>query len=1704
MRFAVLGPLEVTAAGEIVDLGGRRQRRLLAALLFHVDQTVHADRLADIVFEGRPTAAATTTLRSYIARLRRVLPDDGSGTVIVTAPPGYALALAGSTIDAIRFEDGLREAQRMDPTDAAGRLGTLDEALAEWRGAAYAEFADEEWVHAEALRLEELRLTAEELRFGAQIDAGEHAAAAPGLLRFVTEHPLREAGRLSAMVALYRSGRQADALRTGDSYRTSLAELGLEPGAAFLELEERIVVQDAGLLGGPSPELKGYRIVGEATRGRHGTAHRAIQPGLEREVVVESFGPDLADHPEFIRRFGALVRRVARFEHRHVVPIFDFWRQPGSAHLVTRSLSGGSVLTLIEDKGPLPVERAASIVEAAASAIGAAHEEGLAHGALTPHDVILDGEGVAHVRGIELDRALDSIAAMIPDDRYGPPGGGEPAAARDQFALAALAYHVLAGLPPLPDRSGAGFPRLSQIRPELLALDGVLARAGAPDPSDRYPDVPTFLDSFATAIGRMRESARRTDRPATNPFKGLRPFVEEDTADFHGREAAVDLLLALMAANSAPALVTLVGASGSGKSSVVRAGLVPRLREGALPGSGDWFVITMVPGRSPFVELASAIAEIAAGNTSGMIDPLRNGIDATLDRVLPPGSHVLLVIDQLEELFTQVADDAVRRGFVARLAEAVAAPDRRLRVVATLRADFYDRPLEDPVLGDLVASGTVPLVAMSPADIEEVIVAPAERVGVAIDRSLAAEIVATTTDHPGALPLLQYCLTEMFDRRRGDTITLDDYRALGGLTGAVSERAGHIHDSASPAEQECARRMFLRLVSHGDIDDVRHRVRRREVLQLSGDAAAMNRVVDRFGEARLLTFDRDPETREPTVEIAHEALIRSWPRLQGWIDEEGAGLAIRAGLTAATRSWHEGGCDPGDLYSGSRLGVVEEWAEIHRDQITASEQEFLTQSIAARDEVLAAQRSMNRRLRRLLLAASVLVVVALVAGLVAVGQRNRAQDQTGAVQSARSAALAAAATDAVTEDRSRALLLAVEANRLEDSAATRRSLIASLFGNSGPTRTVIPTPAPEYSALAAAADGSIAVGKRADGSIDIVDLVTRSVRHLDLPGPPAPVHGVDLHPTGAMVVTSGIGQGGAAVIVYDTVTGGELVAFPGMPDHIYWARFSPEGDHLAVADGRGEIQVYRVGDWTVHEVLDTGSGQQLSTLSYGESGDVLATATLPVGGPEVLYLFDLGEGSVISREVDTGFAEAVSSIVAVPGADELVMVGMQLQRFAMQDLEAVGAPFGESGVPGLVSLAVAPDGTVVAGSPVELQLFSRFDDAGTAGMVTSIEDGFPGVAFADDGSTMVTADGAGSISVWSLGPVDDIGALLEPPGPGHVSLSPDGSVLAVWGAGRGVQFHDRDTLDHAGALDLGPEHSLTGLAFNPDGSQVATLTCPRDTGEYCPASLSVWDVDTYRRIAGPVDAGEVWSFTENGAAFARGGTVVATVGGRGENVHLWEAGSLDPLPHPLVLSDVAPLPGETRMVAAAEIDGRSLVVAMGAVGVSVVWDVTPAEATPVGWIENAVRIGFTPDGLLITSGGRGPFVFRDPSTLEPVTDLFAATVPPTSFSFSENGLLVTSGSHGSEMWDIATGRSLSGVIPSPRAAISPDGSTLYSGAAGGDPLGHEVRVASLATEDLREEACRRAGRNLTPQEWTDLMGAAEPRRSTCPAWPLPD
>ena len=472
----------------------------------------------------------------------------------------------------------------------------------------------------------------------------------------------------------------------------------------------------------------------------------------------------------------------------------------------------------------------------------------------------------------------------------------------------------------------------------------------------------TTVSAEVTPAARVGAETLVAGVEGFNPYKGLRAFDEADAADFNGREHLINTILDRLAgttrlaatgASTQPGavthdprrLITLVGPSGSGKSSVVRAGLLPALRRGRVGGSHDWYVTTMVPGASPFDELAAALRRIATEQHPSLTAVLRGdrrGIVRGVQRVVgAENTAVLLVIDQFEELFTQVADEHERAAFIDALGEAVTMMGSPLRIVVTLRADFYDRPLRYPALAQLISDSTIVIRPLAPDELETAITHPAARAGVRFEPGLVAEIVADVGSQPGALPLLQYALTALFDRRADRVLHLDDYREMGGLAGAIAARAEELYIGARPEAQAATRRLMLRLVTLGEgTEDTRRRMRRAE-LGSDDDTSA---VIDAFGAARLLSFDRDPSDREPTVEVAHEALIRQWPRLRDWLTEDRAGLRIHRALTVGAAAWEASGRDSGDLLRGARLIATEDWVHSHPDDLNPAETQLLAAS----------------------------------------------------------------------------------------------------------------------------------------------------------------------------------------------------------------------------------------------------------------------------------------------------------------------------------------------------------------------------------------------------------------------------------------------------------------------------------------------------------------------------------------------------------------------------------------------------------------------------------------------------------------------------------------------------------------------------------------------------------------------------------------
>jgi hypothetical protein len=321
-----------------------------------------------------------------------------------------------------------------------------------------------------------------------------------------------------------------------------------------------------------------------------------------------------------------------------------------------------------------------------------------------------------------------------------------------------------------------------------------------------------------------------------NPYKGLRAFTEADSDDFFGRDTLVQELLARMAEqNDLSRFLSVVGPSGSGKSSAVKAGLVPTLRAGALPGSENWFITDFIPGSQPWQELEEALLRVAINPPDDLQDVLQGGnrgLVRAVRALLPDDgeTELLLVVDQFEELFTQVTDEEVRSGFLESLVEAVLDPQSMLRVVTTLRADFTDRPLGYVDFGDIMRQRMVFTLPMTPEELEEAIVRPAEGVGVTLEPGLAATIVRDVGDQPGTLPLLQYALTELFEQREGRVLTLSAYQDSGGVKGALGRRAEEIYESLDEEAQSLTRQVFLRLVTLGEgIEDTRRRVPQSEL-----------------------------------------------------------------------------------------------------------------------------------------------------------------------------------------------------------------------------------------------------------------------------------------------------------------------------------------------------------------------------------------------------------------------------------------------------------------------------------------------------------------------------------------------------------------------------------------------------------------------------------------------------------------------------------------------------------------------------------------------------------------------------------------------------------------------------------------------------------------------------------------------------------
>ena len=430
-------------------------------------------------------------------------------------------------------------------------------------------------------------------------------------------------------------------------------------------------------------------------------------------------------------------------------------------------------------------------------------------------------------------------------------------------------------------------------------------------------------------VASVFESTQHTK----NPFKGLHAFSEADVATFFGRDRLIsDIVRRLSEGNS---LVALIGASGSGKSSAVRAGLIPTMRKGAVGDADQWLFAQMVPGARPFTELEAALLRStldAPDSLAELLDHPEEGLLRAGLRLMPEGSgRLLLVIDQFEELFTLVDSEAERSRFIRNLEVALADPHGRIVVVLALRADFYDRPLAYGKFASMLGDSVINVVPLTPDELEAAAEGPAAIAGVQLETALLHRLLSDVAGQSGGLPLFQYALTELFDRRSDALLTARAYEDMGGVRGAITRRAEELYLDLDATEQAACKQLFLRLVTIAEAGAwSRRRVAASEIVTIAEDTVDLQSVLDQFGAFRLLTFDRDFATGSPTVEVAHEALLYEWERLNDWIDEGRDDVVRHARFLTALGEWQAAEKKPDYLLSGQRLIDYETWATAAR------------------------------------------------------------------------------------------------------------------------------------------------------------------------------------------------------------------------------------------------------------------------------------------------------------------------------------------------------------------------------------------------------------------------------------------------------------------------------------------------------------------------------------------------------------------------------------------------------------------------------------------------------------------------------------------------------------------------------------------------------------------------------------------------------
>jgi WD40 repeat protein len=1204
--------------------------------------------------------------------------------------------------------------------------------------------------------------------------------------------------------------------------------------------------------------------------------------------------------------------------------------------------------------------------------------------------------------------------------------------------------------------------------------------------------------AYAVPAETLRELCPSLRISPTCPYAGLRPYAAADAEVFFGRDRAIGSVLSSLRRD--PGFLVLLGPSGSGKSSLVQAGVLPAFERGALPGSDRWAPVTVTPGTDPYGALAAAgLGDLPASAGSWL-------------EAHPGHDRLVLVLDQFEEVLVQ-APPETRLGLLRQLADVVNHDlDLPVTVIIVMRDDFYSTLAA--AAPALLERGLVNVPAtLERAELTAIITSPAASAGVTLELGLAERIAddaARVSPVPAeapvtVLPLLSSALAELWDRQQDGRLTHQAYERIGGVAGWLGrwcDRAYQAACEALPADEHgAARRVLTSLARPGDASHgVPPTRQRRSTRDMDPRTAAIVRVL---ADQRLIVTAHEAEIGDAFAELAHESLIHEWAALRRWLDEDAGFLTWRRDLETRHAQWQQAP-ETQQLLQGTALDAALKWLENRRAELAADLVTFITAS----DSAAQRQRSKDRRRATLFgtLAIGAALTTVAAAVLFGIARHETGQARSQAARANQQARLAQAnqfAGEAVGLAGSQpdvAALLALQSIATAPNQTEWGSLGKVLEQRTELSRVAYGSGA-QMNAVAFSPDGALLASGDQDGQIRVWNIRTGALVGSAF-GPSSPLQAISalaFSPDGKVLATMGFGSG----LQLWSVATHVLIGKPLMTDTsglIDSVAFSPDGRVLLAAAG-SQVTMWDTRTWrtalhlsaaqvpgnitgaalspsgsTVAISTDVGYIQQWNRASGRPSG----TAIVPGGADRVAYSPDGKDLAVPSYAGNTYLLNATSGKV-------------------LQTLPGSTWPVN--------TVAFSPDGkTLVTGDGQGvLRIWNPATGQQTGTELLGHTGAVQDIAFAPGGSALASASDDGTVRLWDFTVRQALGAELtrQAGSVNDIAFSPDGKLVAAGGDDQTARLWDVAT--GAQVRVISPEQTLTNVpvgmtpypidevAFSPDGRLLATMG----------NQVRLWNVQSGAQVAGvlslpPGDA-------QGGGAFSPDGRLLVTAGDAG--VRLWNVATHRPdggtLPHGSANSQLyrVVFSPDGRLLAASTKDGIIL------------WDV--ATRHYIGTIHHRylLNIAFTPDGKRIAAVAMvfGPDAtqlgddidFFDVGTRQQTGSPIATGSEDISrIAFSpDGGLLATGDQHGSiELWDLATGQEFgiplklhTDVIVG--LAFNAQGSMLGSASEDGT-----ARLWMMPRYWVWE-ACQIAGRNLSRAEWDQYVGSDVPYVRTCPLYP---